>query len=296
MWRISCLVLVCVLLIPCAASGATGSTTSGTVGGIATGNVGLSAVQVSAAVAAKPEAGAAVPGGTASGGAKPGASGTVEAAPLPKDMSLTRQKPNLKIFARYPELGIAAIDSDIREWVTQLVDNFEEEFSGETADARVPYEMNATYTLLRPSLGSAVTVVWEVDSYTQGAHGNLDIMTSIYRLPDGEPVAFDDLFADVSTALNLLSERSYAQLSRTLGDMLDEDMLRGGTSPDPDNFSSIALIPGGVRVFFQPYQVAPWAAGPQTVDVLLEDLEDAGPKRALWGLTEEKKVPPVAPL
>ena len=51
----------------------------------------------------------------------------------------------------------------------------------------------------------------------------------------------------------------------------------------PDNFANIALIPGGVRVYFQPYQVAPWSAGTQIVDIPLEKLKDARPLMDLWG-------------
>lgn len=222
-------------------------------------------------------------------------SAPVPAAPVPPqprvptDVVINRVKPTLKIDVHYPVLGNAAIDDDIKEWATQLADNFETEFVEEVTENHTPYELNTTYSLLRPAADTTVTVVWEVASYTQGAHGNVDIVTSSYSLPDGEPLAIGDLFADLGTALNLLSERAYAQLSRTLGDMLDEDMLRGGTSPDPDNFSSVALIPGALRVFFQPYQVAPWAAGSQSVDIPLQDLEDASPKLALWGLTELPK-------
>ena len=49
------------------------------------------------------------------------------------------------------------------------------------------------------------------------------------------------------------------------------------------NFANIALIPGGVRVYFQPYQVAPWSAGTQIVDIPLEKLKDARPLMELWG-------------
>lgn len=211
-------------------------------------------------------------------------------AGVPADMVISRStRPMLKIEVHYPALGNPLIDEDLKEWATQLADNFESEFAEENTETRVPYELSTTYALLRPASDTTVTVVWEVASYTQGAHGNVDIVTSIYALPGGEPLSINDLFADLGTALNLLSERAYAQLSTTLGDMLDEDMLRGGTSPDPDNFSSVALIPGALRVFFQPYQVAPWAAGSQSVDIPLQDLEDAGPRLALWGLQEIPK-------
>ena len=62
-----------------------------------------------------------------------------------------------------------------------------------------------------------------------------------------------------------------------------DDMLRSGTAPEAENFSSFALTPEGIRIFFQPYQVAPWAAGSQVVDIPLDALADAGPRLSLWG-------------
>ncbi|MFR5645408.1 MAG: RsiV family protein [Bilophila wadsworthia] len=53
--------------------------------------------------------------------------------------------------------------------------------------------------------------------------------------------------------------------------------------PEAENFSSFALTPEGIRIFFQPYQVAPWAAGSQVVDIPLDALADAGPRLSLWG-------------
>ena len=59
-------------------------------------------------------------------------------------------------------------------------------------------------------------------------------------------------------------------------------MIHDGTVPVAENFSALALVPGGVRVYFQPYQVAPWAAGAQRVFIPLEKLAPAGPLRLLW--------------
>ena len=62
-----------------------------------------------------------------------------------------------------------------------------------------------------------------------------------------------------------------------------DSMIHDGTEPLADNFSALALVPGGVRVYFQPYQVAPWAAGTQRVFIPLEKLAPAGPLHLLWG-------------
>lgn len=194
---------------------------------------------------------------------------------------ISKQTDKLRIEIQYPVIGQPRADADISAWAQQLARNFENDYAQEPAEEDMPYELRATYTLSRPS-DRALSIAWEVGAFTGGAHGNLDIITKTYDLRDGSPVDIHDLFRDLETALNHMSACAYSSLSESLGDMRVEDMLRGGTTPDADNFSSLALIPSGVRIYFQPYQVAPWAAGPQTVDVPLEDLMEAEPRLDLW--------------
>ena len=59
-------------------------------------------------------------------------------------------------------------------------------------------------------------------------------------------------------------------------------MLKDGTEPLVENFSSLTLTPEGICINFQPYQVAPWAAGPQRVDMPLAELAAAGPEARIW--------------
>lgn len=277
MWRILCLAALCLVGAPqlvCADS--TASTAApGTVAAASQ----TAPVSPPSAVPAAPKGAPVTP--------------KKESATLTPDKVIAHKTDHIRIEVHYPELGLPSIDADISEWAKQISDNFIKEFEGETAEVRSPYDLSTSYTLLRPATDTAVTVVWEVASYTQGAHGNLDIVTYSYALPGGDPLSLGELFTDLGTALNLMSESAYSRLSRTLGDMLNEDMLRSGTTPDPDNFSSFALVPGALRIFFQPYQVAPWAAGPQTVDIPLEELEDADPQYVYWGGKKEEVNPPL---
>ena len=59
-------------------------------------------------------------------------------------------------------------------------------------------------------------------------------------------------------------------------------MIQEGTTPDAENFSRFSLTPAGIRFYFPPYQVAPWAAGMQPVDIPLAELAPARPQLDLW--------------
>ena len=102
-------------------------------------------------------------------------------------------------------------------------------------------------------------------------------------MKSGALIDLYDVFENLDTALDVLSRYCAKALAKSLGDMYNDAMLRSGTAPEAENFSSFALTPEGIRIFFQPYQVAPWAAGSQVVDIPLDALADAGPRLSLWG-------------
>ncbi len=196
---------------------------------------------------------------------------------------------NPVISISYPSVGSKEIDSDIRQWVTGIATAFEQSCSngsfaaGSSLDGdRPPFELWGSYSVTAPS-PAGLSITFEVWTYTGGAHGNLDVMTLNYSLLTGQRLGLVDLFEDPDMALNLMSAWSYKELSRRLGGMRQEQMLRTGLTPVPENFASLTLTPQGVRINFQPYQVAPWAAGAQKVDMPLDQLLPANPLLRLWG-------------
>ena len=128
-----------------------------------------------------------------------------------------------------------------------------------------------------------MSITFEIWNYTGGAHGNLDIMTLNYSLITGQRLGLVDLFETPETALNLMSAWSRQELARRFGAGRPAQMLKDGTEPLVENFSSLTLTPEGICINFQPYQVAPWAAGVQKVNMPLEELLQARPLLALWG-------------
>jgi hypothetical protein len=190
----------------------------------------------------------------------------------------------ISVDFHYPRLGTDEVDADIEEWANRVVADFMAD-NGETAAGQThEFEMSGSYRIVRAS-DAVLTVVWDIWYYTGGVHGQLDIVACVYDLRSGRLLDVSDLFADEQKALNLMSAFSYRRLSETLGTP-NEDMIRSGTSPDLANFATLAPTPEGVRVFFQPYQVAPWVDGPQEVDMPLEDLRPAGPLPEYWGRSE----------
>lgn len=188
----------------------------------------------------------------------------------------------------YPELGQARIDAEIRQWAASTADAYEREVreTGEAPGEERPesygmWDLTGLFEISRPS-DTAVSVTFTVYSYTGGAHGNLEITCLNYSLPEGRRLNLEDLFAQPEKALQLMSVWSQKELQRSLGEYADTEMIRDGVAPELKNFANLSLTPQGVRIEFQPYQVAPWAAGPQHVDMPLTELQAAGPKAHIW--------------
>lgn len=193
-------------------------------------------------------------------------------------------KPDITVT--YPMLGRKDIDRDVAGWVERIASTFEVELAQQSLEVEqlhhLPCELMGSYTLTRPST-NALSIVFEIWTYTGGAHGNLDVIPLTYSLISGQRLGLVDIFENVDKAVEIMSAVSREELATRLGGGRVDSMIRDGTEPVADNFSALALVPGGVRVYFQPYQVAPWAAGAQRVFVPLEKLAPAGPLHLLWG-------------
>ena len=200
-----------------------------------------------------------------------------------KDASIAKTSDSIDIDVRYPVFGKILIDQDISLWAHRVVETFTKGLGTDQANPRqTRNELRAGYTVSYASPRS-LTVTYEIWTYTGGIHGNNDIITLSYDVESGQRLLFEDLVVATDTALERLAAYCAAALKNTLGEDLDEAMLKNGTAPELDNYSSFSLFPAGLRIHFQPYQVAPFVAGVQRVDVPLEVILDAGPHLALWG-------------
>ena len=223
------------------------------------------------------------------------------------------------IHLNYPSVGKRAIDSDIRNWVEGLANAFEthldlgsqlsdgfiaetdndsssflrefgpflqdddlySEDSAREAPSRATFELWGDYSISRPS-PDAISITYELWNYAGQPQGNLDILTLNYNLHNGQRLALVDIFENPDHALEIMSAWSRKVLGQRLGDM-HKGMLNLGTEPLIENFSSLTLVPEGIRINFQPLQVAPWEAGIQKVTIPVEQLLPAGPLLVLWG-------------
>jgi hypothetical protein len=173
----------------------------------------------------------------------------------------------------YPlELGQnEVVSSTIDPFIQATQASFFETVGAAFSPAPGPYELDVTYEELHHS-DTIVSLVFTTYEFTGGAHGNTLHQTYTFDLQHGVVLTLDNLFTDTAAALAVIDPIVEADLTAKLGDMLDVQWLTDGTGTNPDNYQAFALDADNLIFYFPPYQVAPYAAGTQTVSIPLSEL------------------------
>jgi hypothetical protein len=115
-----------------------------------------------------------------------------------------------------------------------------------------------------------VSVNFGLSDYTGGAHGNLVYESFVFDKQTEQVLSLDDVFAE--GALEEIAPVVQDRLIEDMGEMADASWIEDGTAPEPANYRNFVLGAEGVTFFFPPYQVAAYAAGPQSVTLSYDEI------------------------
>lgn len=157
--------------------------------------------------------------------------------------------------------------------VNEMVDGFKDSMKDQPATPIVAgSSFDVKYELLSPP-GYIYSVKFNVMGYTDGAaHPYHFSKTVTFNLETGKEVTLDELFLPGSNYLQILSDISKADLSTR--DIGFDPTFFTGADPTPENYKSWNITSDGLLITFDEYQVAAYAAGPQTVTVPYSALKD----------------------
>lgn len=130
--------------------------------------------------------------------------------------------------------------------------------------------LEVTYTLI-----SQHSDIWSLkldfSFYSDGAaHPGHYSGTVNYDLGQGRELALGDLFLADSNYLEAISSYCIAELEKR--DIGFESGFQQGAAPTPENYSKWNIAPEGLIISFDEYQVASYAAGPQTITIPYAEL------------------------
>src|SRR5258707_2747610 len=210
----------------------------------------------------------------------------------PKVIREANKEKHYTVEAEYPQIEGDArfnkFNSEARAMITKNVAAFR---AGQAPDTNQPSETGnvlsdeareSTLDIgyeIRFATDDLISVEFSEGSYEAGAaHPNSTTTGLNYDVKNGKRLTLADLFTPNSKYLNVISAYCIKELrdrsKKNKDSMLDEEMLKSGASPKADNYQASAITKKGLWITFDPYQVAPYAAGPQYVLVPYSALKD----------------------
>ena len=215
---------------------------------------------------------------------------------IAKQSKESNKKLNYKIEAEYPQ-ATGALDNrfekfnqEAKNLVTRRISAFKKETSDVSQDGAATPDASPEDTSASPAnsldisysialaTDDLISIEFEVGSYASGAaHPNSYSEVLNYDVKGGKVIKLTDLFNAGAKSLQLISAYCIKDLKRQAkgkDSMLDDQTIQSGAGPDAQNYDSWTITKKGLGITFDAYQVASYAAGPQSVVVPYSALKE----------------------
>jgi hypothetical protein len=116
------------------------------------------------------------------------------------------------------------------------------------------------------------SILFTVGGYSGGAHPYSYYQTFTFDLAGQRQVTLMDMFQPNSDPLAVIAPLVEQDLLAQMVDFADAQWIEDGTGTNPDNYQRFVLTDEALIFFFDPYQVAPYAAGPFEVSIPLGNI------------------------
>jgi len=161
--------------------------------------------------------------------------------------------------------------------VLSTITDFKDEISSyQDEDFAYNYFLTIDYSVVMYD-ENGISVCLDIYPYLGGAHGMLYFETINFDLEKMSLVELEELFVAGYDYLSIISEYCRENLTKQINDRgfePDKQWLEDGTDPDyMNNFTNFLVTPSELIIKFLAYQVAPYAAGPFTVNIPYEEFE-----------------------
>ena len=201
--------------------------------------------------------------------------------------SINEEDSKMRINLEYPvfeesDYDYSAINAEIRDFVEELKEGFLDDYNSLDHENDFGVWFLENSFLVSRNDESFISFVLECNTYTGGAHANYFYKTFLFNMEeDGSLMSVTDIFnpeavtldADSGVYIDWLNYVSnQARLQLMSQEYADADWINEGAGPQIDNFSLFYLTDKEIVFLFPPYQVAPYAAGPQQVSFTIDEL------------------------
>jgi len=168
----------------------------------------------------------------------------------------------LELKVNYPIIGQAAIDKDIKSYITKTISDFGpgEKLNAGKNGLYIDYQLSKYKS-------DYLSVRFYIYTFTGGAHGAQNVVFKNYNLKTGKIISYADIFNDSYNYLEAFWRNAEPQIIFALkkdgwgNDEQAKSWIREGCRPNADNYANFYLTDAGLVIYFGQYQVAPYAAG-----------------------------------
>jgi hypothetical protein len=195
----------------------------------------------------------------------------------------------LDLSAEYPELtggaNVAGFNQLVKSDVTSAFADFKKQMADLTAEdiKSLPSDMNNFIDIsynVEYADNNLISVKFLEDTFEGGAHPNQNYYTITYDLKQGRELKLAELFKPGAKYLAFVSDYATRDLQsrkdpdsgENLG--LAQDIFADGAKPVAENYAKWNITRKGLMFTFDPYQVAAYAYGPQTVIIPYAKLKE----------------------
>lgn len=153
-------------------------------------------------------------------------------------------------------------EEKLRVVVEDFLENQKQEFLRQLPDATIQpefvYTLDITYQ--RFFAMEYESYLFQITTYTGGAHPNTTLQTFVYNHANDEFVTIDTFLEDDEEFLVNVSKSVRSDLLYN-PKITNTAMMWSGTEPQKENFDHFVIFKQGLLFYFEPYQVAPYASG-----------------------------------
>ncbi|HEX8921938.1 MAG TPA: DUF3298 domain-containing protein [Pyrinomonadaceae bacterium] len=194
----------------------------------------------------------------------------------------------LDLAAEYPELtgaaNAAGFNQLVKSRVTKELADFRKQMMSLSAEdlkmlpAGVNNYIEISYNIEYAD-NNLISVSFLEGTFGGGVHPNYNYFTITYDLKNGREIKLSELFKPGANYLKAVSDYATRDLQgRKMPDSdenmgLAQDIFAEGATAKAENYRNWNLTKKGLMFTFDPYQVGPYAAGPQTVIVPYAELK-----------------------
>lgn len=176
-----------------------------------------------------------------------------------------------------PETGVAAVDRAVQALIAEKTDEVEaaaEELAALGSAAGAGLYVTSEIFTATSGIEDVQSLALSVSINTGGVHPNQFFYTWTYRPERGEILKFQSLWQPGHNPLWTLASIVAEQVTGRLGESADAEWVaRGAGTENFENYRNFVIDGRELVLFFEPYQVAAYAAGPQEVRVDLSMLQ-----------------------